>query len=266
MQLDVKALGVEIGALIADTVAPLLKRIEELEARQPEKGEKGDPGQDAPPVEVDVAEVVKELLATDGVKHIVGMEVAAYMADNPPPAGRDGKDGERGPQGEKGADGSDGAGIADLLIDREGALVVTMTDGRMKSLGQIVGKDGAAGKDGRDGVDGLGFEDCEVEIDPEGAGTVTLKYKRGDLVKSVSYSAPTFRHIGFWGKGMTAQASEFTTHDGSLWMAKCATDTAPSYDNPHWQLAARKGADGQRGKDGKDYRPSEPVKLRGSDA
>ena len=37
----------------------------------------------------------------------------------------------------------DGCGIKELLIDREGALVATMDDGRLKSLGVVVGRNGA---------------------------------------------------------------------------------------------------------------------------
>jgi hypothetical protein len=33
-----------MGAIVRDATAPLLKRIEELESRQPERGEKGEQG------------------------------------------------------------------------------------------------------------------------------------------------------------------------------------------------------------------------------
>lgn len=232
MQLDVKALGVEIGALIADTVAPLLKRIEELEARQPA-------AQDAPPVELDVAEVVKELLATDGVKHIVGMEVAAHMAENPPPAG------------EKGDPGQDGAGIADLLIDRDGNLTATFTDGRMKSLGVVVGKDGAPGAPGRDGAD---FSD--VSIDYDGERTITIKGRGGEIVKRV----PIPLDRGYWSQGQSHEKGDVVTHNGVAFIAKRDTSAEPKTENSDdWRILARKGRDGKDGRNGIDK--TGPVKL-----
>src|SRR5690606_30363858 len=57
----------------------------------------------------------------------------------------------------------DGMGFTDAVIDRNGALVLTKSDGGTVDLGRVVGRDGApgergekgdAGKDGRDGVDG----------------------------------------------------------------------------------------------------------------
>ena len=166
-EFDPVEFGREMGALIREAVEPLKAEIAELRSRQPEKGEKGDPGQDAPPVELDVSEVVKELLAADGVKQIVGLEVEAYMAENPPAAGKDGEPGAKGDPGKDGEKGMDGAGIADLLIDRDGNLTATFTDGRMKSLGVVTGRDGSPGQDGRDGADLT-----EVGMDFDGERTV----------------------------------------------------------------------------------------------
>lgn len=46
MQLDVKAIGAEIAGVVFESLEPVLKRIKDLEARQPEKGPPGDPGKD----------------------------------------------------------------------------------------------------------------------------------------------------------------------------------------------------------------------------
>ena len=81
MQLDVKALGVEVGALIAETVAPLQKRIAELEARQPERGERGEPGRSAEP-----QEIVRALIDTDDLSPVLALHAAQavteYMAEH----------------------------------------------------------------------------------------------------------------------------------------------------------------------------------------
>lgn len=228
-EFDPVAFGKSVGDTIRDAIAPLLKRIEELEARQ---SEKGDPGQDDPPVEIDVSDVVKELLATDSVKQIVGMEVAAYMAENPPPAGKD------------------GAGIADLMIDRDGNLIATFTDGRMKSLGVVVGKDGAPGRDGAD------FSD--VSIDYDGERTITIKGRGGEIVKRVP--VPLWR--GYWSPGVVAEKGDILTHNGTAYIAvvdnpKCEPGVG-KYDH-EWKVFARKGRDGRDGRNGIDK--TAPVKL-----
>lgn len=250
-EFDPVAFGKSVGDTIRDAIAPLLKRIEELEARQPEKGEKGDPGQDAPPVEIDVADVVKQLLAADGVKQYLKLEVEAYMEENPPPAGRDGRDGEPGARGEKGDPGQDGAGIADLLIDRDGNLTATFTDGRMKSLGVVVGKDGAPGAPGRDGAD---FSD--VSIDYDGERTITIKGRGGEIVKRV----PIPLDRGYWSPGQSHEKGDVVTHNGVAFIAKRDTSAEPKTENSDdWRILARKGRDGKDGRNGIDK--TGPVKL-----
>lgn len=42
-----------------------------------------------------------------------------------------------------GSNGKDGVGIASLEINKNGELIVSLDDGRVKNLGRIVGEDGA---------------------------------------------------------------------------------------------------------------------------
>lgn len=113
---------------------------------------------------------------------------------------------EKGERGEKGADGVDGRGIADAMINADGDLVLTFTDGSTKSLGRVTGErgekgadgaqgapgkdgapgapgaDGSAGKDGENGRDGRDGKDGEDGRD--GApGERGEKGERGDGVK-----------------------------------------------------------------------------------
>ena len=269
-EFDPAEFGRAMGVLIREAVEPLLKRIDELESRQPERGEKGEkgdagqqgePGQDAE--QVLVADVVAELLSTKALDPILDLlatdAIAKHFEANPVQHGRDGKDGERGPQGEKGEpgdagkDGADGIGLAGALIDRDGELVVTLTNGTQKSLGPVVGKDG---KDGTPGRDGLNPENFSGEYDSE----------RGFVIRAgtVEFVLPYMVHRGFWREGMGVNAGESATHDGALWIAKRATAAKPCLENADdWQLAARKGRDGRDGKDGKP--PPGPVSLKGDD-
>lgn len=66
---------------------------------------------------------------------------------------------ERGEKGEAGERGISGVGVAGALIDREGNLVVTLSDGTSKALGGVVGRDGAKGADGANGADGTNGKD-----------------------------------------------------------------------------------------------------------
>jgi len=260
--IDPVEFGKAMGALVRDAVDPLLARIDTLESRQLERGEKGDPGRDAEPVNVDavVDAVVAKLLDSDRLATLFDLAVTKAVADhfeaNPV---RDGRDGERGPQGEKGeagergADGKDGTGLADALIDRDGALVLTMTDGRAKTLGVVVGRDGADGKNGRDGID---FDKCVGHFDAERGYVLT--FSAGDT--STEHVLPYMRHGGFWSEGKGAKAGESWTHDGALWIAKRDNGSKPCLENREdWILAARKGRDGKDGRNGIDR--TAPVKV-----
>lgn len=113
-------------------------------------------------------------LPTDGRDGIDGQPGAIGERGEKGMDGKDGRDGVDGLAGEKGvpgdagkdgAPGLPGRGVAKLLIDAKGHLVVTFTDGATDDVGLIVGKDGAPGKDGRDGVDGLAGADGKSGAD-----------------------------------------------------------------------------------------------------
>lgn len=225
--LDPVEFGKAMAAIVNEATAPLVKRIEELEARQPE---------------IDVSDVVKELLSADGIRHLVGLEVDAFLTENPPAPGQ------------KGDPGKDGAGIADLLIDRGGSLVATFTDGRMKELGEVVGKDGAPGRDGKDGAD---LTELSMEFD--GERTVTVRGKSGDVSKRLP--VPLWR--GYWSEKVVAERGDILTHNGTAYIAivdnpKCEPGVG-KYDH-EWKVFTRKGRDGKDGRNGVDK--TAPVKVK----
>lgn len=57
-------------------------------------------------------------------------------------AGADGVDGKDGADGKDGVDGVDGVGIASALINEDGELVLTYTDGTSANLGKVTGEKG----------------------------------------------------------------------------------------------------------------------------
>lgn len=250
--------GQDGASVTVDDVVPLIAEqvkaaVEAIPApKNGADGRDGTDGKDADPISV--AEVAAELLATDGLKALVDLHVAEAVAALPKP--ENGKDGAQGPQGEpgdpgtKGDPGADGVGLAGAVIDREGALTLTLTNGETKSLGVIVGKDGDPGQNGKDGAD---FTD--VEIDYDGERTLTIRGKGGEITKHL----PIPLDRGYYRDGMKSLQGDVVTHDGNAWIAVADNDCKPCLENKHaWRMLARKGRDGR---DGVVLPPAGPVKL-----
>lgn len=243
--LDTKALVAAMAPIIKEAVAaaegPLLRRIEALEKRAPEKGEPGEPGRDGQDGRDgrDAEPVSDEQIAA---------AVEAYMAANPAPAGRDGvdgTDGKDGAPGEKGLDGKDGAdgvGLAGAIIGREGDLIVTLTNGEVKSLGPVVGRDG---KDGERGADGQAW--TAMDVTRTGPRTVELSFEHGDQRNTFEMEFPVPVYRGVFSEGEEYVEGDMVTFGGSLWHANEATSLKPGEGAKAWTLAAK------RGRDGKDF-------------
>ena len=205
---DPEKFGEAMGEAIRAAVAPLLKRIEELESKSIASGKDGQPG--AP--------------------------------------GADGKDGQKG---------ADGLGLAGAMIDRDGCLQITLTNGEVKNLGAIVGKDGSNGTDGKDG---LSLESFDLEYISD-SHEVCVKAVCQGRVKEIRYPAGGIRPAGYWREGTKAKSGEAWVHDGSLWIAIKDTQAKPLTGINDWIIAARKGRDGERGQKGMDATPVQPIKL-----
>jgi hypothetical protein len=182
--------------------------------------------------------------------------------------GEAGVPGPVGPQGEKGIDGKDGVGLAGAMLNKDGHLVVTRSDGTVQELGLVVGKDGKDGRDGRDGKDGisLGLEHLveTAQYDPE-TRTAVFTFSDGTLAKDVRlHLAGIPRYCGVYLSERAYDAGDQVTYGGNQWIAKRATMLRPDEHGDgarDWQLCVRKGRDGKQGlpgKDGKDGIKKEP--------
>lgn len=273
--LDTKALA-EVTAVIVKAhvdaaLLPLLRRIDELEKREPMRGEPGQAGRDG----------VDGKNGADGKDGAAGRDgkdaepvadeqiaavVAAYLAANPPAAGKDGRDGidgrdgkdgvsgrdgadgKDGAPGVKGTDGRDGISLAGAMIDREGNLIVTMSNGEHRQLGAVVGRDGRDGKDGSagaagmDGRDGVGFEDVTMIEDERG---VVLRFIRGEVVKD--FALPVVIDRGVYREGTFYLKGSGVTWGGSFWIAQEDTTDKPEISKA-WRLAVKRGRDGKDAK------------------
>ncbi len=119
----------------------------------PATGDKGEDGQAG-------ANGLTPYIGTNGNWWIGSADTGIRAAGQNGKDGADGKDGQDGKDGADGKDGLDGIGIADLVINENGELVVTLTDGTVKNLGKVTGSDGV-------GV-------AKMEINSKGELLVTL--------------------------------------------------------------------------------------------
>ncbi len=181
-------------------------------------------------------------------KRIADLEAEKSVAKDGAP-GVDGKNGEPGKDGAKGADG---LGLAGAMIDRDGALQITLTNGEVKSLGVVVGKNGDHGKDG------ISFDSFELEYLAD-THEMAVKASAAGRTKELRYPAGGIRPAGYWREGTKALPGEAWVHDGSLWIATKGTPSKPAAGDD-WIIAARKGRDGERGAKGGDATPAH-IKL-----
>ena len=269
-----------------------------------ERGEKGDPGlngKDGAPG-LDGKDGVPGLNGKDGAAGVNGKDGAQGLPGKdgaaglngkdgapglngkdglPGLQGKDGVDGANGKDGADGLHGKDGAGVVDAMLDRTGQLVLTLSNGQTKTVGLVVGKDGANGQDGqpgrdvdpllvkefltgelakwprpkdgqdgRDGTDGFGFEDLSLVFDEMKGWAV--RFSRQDLTKD--FPVPIPFDAGVWRPGRQYPAGAGVTVKGAWWIAQQTTSVRPGDENlasRSWRLAVRGGKDGKPGRDGR---------------
>ncbi len=128
----------------------------------------------------------------------------------------------------------DGVGLAGALIDRNGVLKMTLSDGTMVDLGRV---------DGKNGDPGLGFDDMEVVYD--GERMFALEFARGDQVKTYTFALPMMIDRGVYRAGQAYQKGDCVSYGGSLWIAQADTDTKPDGADSGWRLSVKRGRDGR---------------------
>jgi hypothetical protein len=265
---DPVAFGKHMARTMRDLLAPLKDRIDELEARKPEPGQKGDPGiagvdgkdgRDAVIEYDDILKAVEEVHERMVAKHLLDLErramdtVQRAVAAIPPgKPGADGKDGKDGQPGEPGRDAvldpEDLQRAVESAHERMVAKYALDFEIRAsKTLQDVVDRIPMP----RDGVDGQGVDGFEREYDSN-THEIVERWTTAGVVKSIRYPAGGIRAGGYWREGTKAVACEAWTHEGALWIAKRNTTTKPSVKSEDWYIAARKGRDGIDGKNGRD--------------
>ena len=238
--LDMKALAQATAEIVQEHVAkataPLLLRIDQLEKRQPVAGQDGANGADgqngADGKDCDMAAVLAR--------------VDEFLKAIPTPEnGKDGKDGlpgNKGLDGRDGADGKDGIGLAGALIDRDGALVLTLSNGEARSLGLVMGSDGRDGEAGAAGRDGLQVKDIDLTLAADGR-TLLLSLDDGEVAYTAEVGVPTMIYRGVFVEGSEYEKGDTVTWAGSLWHCNGETKDKPGEGSSLWTLAVKKGRD-----------------------
>lgn len=170
------------------------------------------------------------------VRSMIEKDVAAAVAELPP--------------------AKDGVSLAGAMIDREGGLVVTLSDGTMRTLGKVVGEDVDMESvfeninshfEGlpkpKDGNDGFGFDDLSVQHD--GKRTFTLVFEKGDRKKEFAFKIPSMINQGVYKGDASYDHGDCVTWAGSSWHCeKDGTTTRPGEDNKDWVLIVKRGRNG----------------------
>lgn len=96
--------------------------------------------------------------------------------------------------------------------------------------------------EGKPGVDGVGFDDMATEYD--GERTITLRFQRGENVKTFAFDMPVVIDRGVWKEG-GYKAGDGVTWAGSFWIAQNDTTAKPD-SGEDWRLAVKRGRDARK--------------------
>lgn len=133
----------------------------------------------------------------------------------------------------------DGVGVAGAVIDRDGHLILTLSDGKTVELGLVVGKDGDPGPKGFD----LGDFDADLGADGR---TIELAFGAGEDRVTRALQLPTMIYRGVFEQGRTYEVGDVVTWGGSGWACVERSEERPGEGAKGWKLAVKKG---DRGKD-----------------
>ena len=222
--IDATAFGAELAGIVKAAVAPVVARLELIEKRindlplpkdtEPEQvaalvRDQIKADLDAVRDGVNALALGKSVTAED-LTPIVADEVQKAVAAIPA--------------------AKDGVGLAGALIDRDGQLVVTLTNGDTKALGAVVGGKGA---------DGLGFDDLTVEYD--GERSFSLVFAKGEEERAFSFDLPMMIDRGVFVDGKQYATGDTVTFGGSIWVAQKLQPEGKPGLSDDWRLAVKKG-------------------------
>lgn len=105
-------------------------------------------------------ELLSEINKTEVTFTVDGdMLITVIVADVKGDKGDQGDQGDKGDKGDAGNNGAAGVGVKDAVVDENGNLIITLTDGTVYNLGNVTGAKGDKGDAGKDGQDGQNGQD-----------------------------------------------------------------------------------------------------------
>jgi hypothetical protein len=170
----------------------------------------------------------------------------------------------------------DGVGVTGALINKDNRLVLTLSDGTLRELGLVVGRDGEKGEkgdpgiaiNGKDGLDGT-LENVQPVFD--GKRTISFCFKdtgepiEGWVVKLVGMT----RYEGVYSAERAYETGDQVTYSSGQWTAKADSQGKQPGTNegaPFWQLSTKPGQPGKVGPPGpKGEKGDKGLDLRQSD-
>jgi hypothetical protein len=160
-----------------------------------------------------------------------------YMKAIPIP--QNGKDGKDGPAGRDGAD------VVSAFRDSDRHLILTLSNGEVKDIGQVHGENGKDGSNGRDGVDYNKIKFVQDLDDPRLVNVVHDGVK-GEHIGS--FRIPGFLDKGVWRQGKY-QPGDSVSLGGSMFIARVHTEAKPEISTD-WRLSVKRGDPGKTGAKG----------------
>ena len=107
--------------------------------------------------------------------------------------GENGTNGSNGSNGQNGENGKDGVGIANIVINDKGEMVVTLSNKTELNLGNVVGKDGSNGENGKEGK---GIE--SIVLDENGDLLITFTDETSTTIDFPSFTPEHVHTFGEW--------------------------------------------------------------------
>jgi hypothetical protein len=152
--------------------------------------------------------------------------------------------------------------MADGFIDRSGTLVLTRSDGTVRELGVVVGRDG---KDGRDGTDGLSFDAFMFDLEQTGDRTWRAKWSDAAGKEQIrEFRWPIILDRGVYRAETSYGKGDAVSFGGSIWIAQADTSEKPGNGSKDWRLAVKHGRDGRDGRSA--YQVAVDAGFKGSEA
>ena len=143
----------ENGNLIITLTDDIVYNAGKVTGNNGDKGETGAAGVGVKSVAIDENGNLVITL-TDDMVHNLG-KITGAKGDK----GEQGDKGDKGDKGDAGNNGAAGVGVKDAVVDENGNLIITLTDGTVYNLGNVTGAKGDKGDAGKDGQDGQNGQD-----------------------------------------------------------------------------------------------------------